>query len=170
MIAMLAVSYASSRIRGRTTSLQVDYILERTQRVPAPLEEAFAFFSQARNLEAITPPWLRFEVLRAPAELRYGSLIHYRLELYRVPIHWLTRIATWQPSRSFVDEQIAGPYPLWEHTHRFSSAQGGTEIYDHVRYRVPGGPLAPVVQRRFVGRWLTQIFDYRAERLQEILG
>src|SRR5436190_3214911 len=147
----------------------MDYIFERTQQVPVELDDAFAFFSQARNLEALTPLWLRFEVLRAPDELRYGSLIHYRLELVRLPIRWLTRIATWQPPRSFVDEQILGPYPLWEHTHRFSPVEGGTEIYDHVRYRVPGGPLAPVTQR-VVARWLEQIFDYRAKRLQEILG
>lgn len=147
----------------------MDYILERTQRVPVDLDEAFAFFSEARNLEAITPPWLRFEVLRAPDDLHYGSLILYRLELFRLPIHWLTCIQTWQPPRSFVDEEILGPYPLWEHTHRFSRVDAGTEIYDHVRYRVPGGPLAPVAGR-IVARWLEQIFDYRAWRLKEILG
>jgi ligand-binding SRPBCC domain-containing protein len=148
----------------------MEYILERTQIVPVPIQEAFAFFSQARNLEEITPSWLHFEVLRAPDQLRHGSLLAYRLELFRVPVHWLTRIALWQPPRSFTDEQISGPYPLWEHTHRFSPADGGTEIYDHVRYEVPGGPLAPVVQRPFVGRWLDEIFDYRAARLREILG
>jgi ligand-binding SRPBCC domain-containing protein len=147
----------------------MDYILERTQQVPVALDEAFAFFSQARNLEAITPPWLRFEVLRAPDELGHGSLIQYRLELYRVRIKWLTRIETWQPPRSFVDEELLGPYPLWEHTHRFSPVSGGTEIYDHVRYRLPGGLLAPIAHW-VVARWLEQIFDYRAERLREILA
>jgi hypothetical protein len=47
---------------------------------------------------------------------------------------------------------------------------GGTEIYDHVCYGVPGGRLAPAVQRLFVGRWLDEIFDFRAERLRELLG
>ena len=147
----------------------MDYILERTQQVPVAIDEAFAFFSQARNLEAITPPWLRFEVLRAPDELGHGSLIQYRLELYRVPIKWLTRIEAWQPPRSFVDEELLGPYPLWDHTHRFSPVSGGTEIYDHVRYRLPGGLFAPIVHR-VVARWLEQIFDYRADRLREILA
>ena len=59
----------------------MEYILERTQIVPASIQHAFGFFSEARNLEEITPSWLRFEVLRAPNELRYGSLIAYRLEL-----------------------------------------------------------------------------------------
>jgi ligand-binding SRPBCC domain-containing protein len=148
----------------------MEYILERTQFVPVSIQEAFGFFSEAHNLEEITPSWLRFEVLCAPDRLGYGSLLAYRLELFRVPIHWLTRISTWHPPRSFADEQISGPYPLWEHTHRFSEMDGGTEIYDHVRYRVPGGMLAPLVQRPFVGRWLDEIFDYRAARLEEILG
>jgi ligand-binding SRPBCC domain-containing protein len=148
----------------------MEYILERTQIVPVPIQETFGFFSEARNLEEITPGWLRFEILQAPAELRYGALLAYRLELFRVPIHWLTRIVTWQPPRSFADEQISGPYPLWEHTHRFSPTNGGTEIYDHVRYRVPGGALAPLLQRPFVGPWLDEIFDYRAARLRELLG
>ena len=72
----------------------MEYILERTQTVHVSIEDAFGFFSQAGNLEEITPSWLRFEVLRAPDELCYGSLLAYRLELFRVPIHWLTRIAT----------------------------------------------------------------------------
>ena len=148
----------------------MDYILERTQQVAVPLDEAFEFFADARNLEEITPPWLRFEVLHAPDQLGYGSLIHYRLELFRVPVHWLTRIATWQPPRTFEDEQLAGPYPLWEHTHRFTPVDGGTEIFDHVRYRLPGGPLGPLVEKLLVRRWLDDIFDFRARKLGEILG
>ena len=147
----------------------MEYILERTQTVPASIQHAFAFFSKARNLEEITPAWLRFEVLRSPNELRYGSLIAYRLELFQVPIHWLTRIAIWQPPRSFADEQISGPYPLWEHTHRFSRVNNdGTEIYDRSLSRARR-PLAPLAQKLFVGGWLDEIFDYRAERLREIL-
>ena len=53
----------------------MQYILERTQTVPVSIQDAFGFFSEARNLEEITPSWLRFEVLGVPNELRYGSLI-----------------------------------------------------------------------------------------------
>ena len=66
--------------------------------------------------------------------------------------------------------QVAGPYPLWEHTHRLTSVPGGTEIFDHVRYRVPGGPLAPLVRRFAVAHWLDAIFDYRTARLRELLA
>ena len=137
--------------------------------MPRPLEDTFAFFSSAHNLEAITPPWLRFRILEAPQKLEEGSLIRYRLRLFGIPIDWHAVIGRWTPPRAFTDVQAVGPYPLWEHAHRFSPVRGGTEIYDHVRYRVPGGPLAPIVQP-LVGRWLDEIFDYRAARLGELLS
>lgn len=140
--------------------------LQRTQLIPRGLEETFAFFADAHNLEAITPPWLHFRILEAPAELKQGALLRYRLRLFGIPVRWLTEISVWEPPRSFTDRQLRGPYLLWEHTHRFTGVEAGTEIYDNVRYRVPGGPLAP---RRFVGRLVDEIFDYRAARLRELL-
>ena len=147
-----------------------EFVLERTQVLPRPRDEVFAFFSDPLNLEAITPAWLHFRVTSAPERLQRHSFLRYRLRLRGVGFGWLTEIVEWSPPAGFTDVQLTGPYPLWEHTHRFVPVPSGTEIYDHVRYRVPGGRLAPAVQRPFVGRWLDEIFDFRAERLREILG
>ena len=96
------------------------HILERQQRVELPIERAFEFYGEARNLEAITPPWLGFEVTTpAPVEMRAGTLLDYRLKLHRVPVRWRTRIEAWEPPQRFVDAQLSGPYALWEHTHEF---------------------------------------------------
>ena len=134
-----------------------------------PLAETFAFFADPWNLEAITPAWLRFRIVTAPARVAGGALIVYRLRLFGIPIRWRTEIAEWKPPRSFTDVQRAGPYPLWVHTHRFRSVPAGTEIFDHVRFCLPGGPLAPVVYRLVVRRWLDEIFDFRRSRLAELL-
>jgi ligand-binding SRPBCC domain-containing protein len=83
-----------------------------------------------------------------------------------VPVRWLTEIREWTPPRGFVDVQLRGPYLLWEHTHRLTPRPGGTEIYDHVRYRAPGGVLV----EPWVRRQLDAIFDYRVERVHELLG
>ena len=149
---------------------RMEFSLERSQVVAARLDEAFDFFADPWNLEAITPPWLRFRIVEAPARLERGAHLRYRLQLFRVPIHWHTEIVAWQPPRSFTDLQLSGPYPLWEHTHRLSPARGGTEIFDLIRYRLPGGVLAPVVQRLAVGRWLDAIFAFRSARMRELLG
>ena len=148
----------------------MDYALERTQVVPVAVEEAFAFFADPFNLEAITPPWLRFSIVEAPDRLERGSRLRYRLRLCGAPIRWLTEIVDWSPPRSFTDLQLSGPYQLWEHTHRLNPTAEGTEIFDLVRYRLHGGALAPLVQRLAVGRWLDDIFDYRAARMRELLG
>ena len=144
--------------------------LERRQVVPRPLDETFAFFATPGNLEAITPGWLRFRIVSSPPALEAGSRLRYRLRLFGLPIRWLTEITSWHPPRAFTDLQLAGPYPLWEHAHRFTAVEGGTEVYDLVRYRVPGGPLAPLVDRLVVRRWLRDIFDYRRDRLAELLA
>ncbi len=146
-----------------------DVVLERTQVLPRPPEEVFAFFADAWNLQAITPGWLRFRIIEAPDRLEQGSLIRYRLRLFGVPIRWKTEIADWHEPRTFTDVQLEGPYPLWIHSHRFTRVAGGTEVYDAVRYRVPGGPAAPLVGW-VVARWLDGIFDFRRRRLEGLLG
>jgi len=135
---------------------------------PQPLERVFAFFAEARNLEAITPPWLGFEVLTpAPIEMRPGALIDYRLRLHGVRLGWRTEISVWQPPHRFVDEQRRGPYREWVHEHTFAGQDDGTLVGDHVRYRVPGGRL---VHELFVRREVERIFDFRRERLAQLLG
>lgn len=146
-----------------------DSELERRQVVTRTLEETFDFFANPHNLAAITPPWLSFRIVEAPERLGPRALLRYRLSVLGVPVDWRTEIADWRPPRSFTDVQVAGPYRLWIHTHRFASVDGGTEIYDHVRYRVPGGPLAPLVHAAFVRPRLEEIFAFRARRLAELL-
>lgn len=146
-----------------------DRVLQRTQVVPVELDEAFAFFADAWNLERITPPWLRFRILAAPPSLERGSLLVYRLRLFGFPIRWRTEIVDWRPPRGFTDVQRSGPYRRWEHTHRLTRVDGGTEIYDHVVYRLPCEPIAGVVAPVTVRPWLTAIFDYRARETESSL-
>ena len=139
------------------------HVLERCQRLPVPAERAFAFFGDAHNLEAITPPWLRFRVLTPGAiEMRADALIEYRLRLHGLPLSWLTRIEVWEPPHRFVDVQLRGPYALWEHTHTFEPAgEDAVVISDRVRYALPFGRLGELARRLFVRRDLDRIFDHR---------
>lgn len=148
------------------------HLLEREQRVPFPIERAFAFYGDAHNLERISPPWLGFEVATPrPIEMGVGTLIEYRLRLHRVPMRWRTRIEAWEPPHRFVDAQIQGPYSLWEHTHAFEEdGPEATIIRDRVRYSIPFGPLGELADRLLVRRDLKQIFDYRRDAVARELG
>lgn len=141
------------------------------QWVGADIERTFAFFSNAANLETITPPYLHFRILTPlPIEIREGALIEYRIRLFGAPVHWLTRIEEWQPGRSFTDVQVRGPYALWVHRHRFTAREGGTLVEDHVEYRVPGTPLSAPVHSLFVRPTVERIFAHRRRAIERILG
>jgi hypothetical protein len=147
------------------------HILERTQRLAVSRERAFELYSEARNLERITPPWLGFRVTTPGAiEMGEGALIEYRLKLHGFPVRWRTQIAAWQPPLRFVDVQLRGPYALWEHTHTFERVdERSVEIGDRVRYALPLGPLGEIAHAAFVERDLREIFDYRAHAVAEWL-
>jgi ligand-binding SRPBCC domain-containing protein len=146
------------------------HCIERAQLVPLPVDEAFAFFADAYNLEAITPPWLRFRILTPrPIAMAEGALIDYRLQLHRVPCRWHTRIETWVPGRRFVDRQVSGPFSHWEHRHAFESRPDGTLIRDLVVYRMPLGPLGELARSVLIGRDLERIFDYRRDAVERLL-
>jgi ligand-binding SRPBCC domain-containing protein len=149
------------------------FTLEQEQRLPGTPEQVFPFFADARNLEAITPPLLRFEVVtpgRIP--MRVGTLIQYRLTLRGIGIDWLTSIQEWEPPHRFVDVQVRGPYGLWHHTHEFTPAPGGngTIMRDTVRYAIGFGPLGALAHRLVVRRDLEAIFDFRAQAVGRMLG
>lgn len=142
--------------------------LDRALWVPRPLSSVFPFFADAKNLEQLTPDWLRFQILSPlPIEMRVGALIDYRIRLYKIPMRWRTLISAWEPPYRFVDEQIRGPYSLWWHEHTFVEQDGGTLLEDHVRYRAPLGFIAHPLM---VNRQLQRIFDYRTEVIRRLFG
>ena len=137
------------------------------QDLPVPRSEVFPFFADPANLEALTPPWLRFEVLTPkPLPRGEGALFDYRIRVRGLSIRWRTLIETFVPGEKFVDRQIAGPYALWHHTHRFEDlADGGTRMTDTVRYRLGWGFIGRVVTALWVRRDIARIFEYRKQVL-----
>src|SRR3954464_12648864 len=142
------------------------FTLRREQVLPGRPEDVFPFFADARNLEAITPPYLSFEVV-TPGDIpmRVGTLIQYRLTLRGISLNWLTSIQDWDPPHRFVDVQVRGPYALWHHTHGFAPGADGasTIMSDTVRYAIGFGVAGGLAARAFVHRDVAGIFDFRRE-------
>jgi ligand-binding SRPBCC domain-containing protein len=136
--------------------------LESDLWLPRPLDEVFAFFADAANLEALTPPWLHFRIRTPkPIAMRPGTLIDYSIRVHGIPISWQSEISVWEPPHRFVDIQRRGPYRRWEHTHGFAAAQGGTRVTDSVEFDVPFAFAAGW----FVKRDVARIFAFRRQAL-----
>jgi len=149
----------------------MNHTLRRTTFLSADLAEVFDFFENPRNLETITPPWLRFRVTStSDATVRKGSRIRYRLSLHGIPMSWESQITEYEASSHFADEQITGPYAHWYHRHTFRHVAGGVEMTDDVDYRLPFGLLGRLVERLVVRHQLRAIFDYRTQAIAERFG
>lgn len=135
------------------------HLLVAKTRISRSVEEVFDFFGNAHNLERLTPPFLRFEILTPdPISMRQGALIDYRLSLRGIPVRWRSEITVWEPNQRFVDTQVRGPYRWWVHEHRFEPADDGTLMTDRVEYAVLGGAL---VNYLLVEPDLRRIWEYR---------
>jgi ligand-binding SRPBCC domain-containing protein len=146
------------------------YCLSTWQWLPRPREDVFRFFSDARNLQRITPAFLHFEVLTpGRIEMRTGTLIDYRLTLRGIPLRWKSQITLWEPPQRFADVQVRGPYSEWVHTHTFEEEDGGTLVRDVVRYRLWGpGFLTGIINRVLVAPDTKRIFEFRHNALEGI--
>lgn len=143
---------------GRNTLVVAEQV------IPRPIDEVFTFFSDARNLERLTPELIRFRILTPmPIEMSVGTIIDYKMRIHGIPVKWRTRIVEWNPPHRFADEQLKGPYRLWHHTHTFTPCEEGTRIGDRVEYRPIGGALINIL---FVKRDVRNIFEYRQRMLE----
>jgi ligand-binding SRPBCC domain-containing protein len=148
------------------------HVFRREQRLEAPPDAVFSFFADARNLEAITPPLLRFRLLTPePIAMGVGTFLQYALRIHGVPVRWDTLIQEWEPSHRFVDVQVRGPYRLWHNTHEVEAVDGGAAslMRDTVCYSVGFGPLGEAARRAVVARDVAAIFAFRAERVPELV-
>lgn len=148
------------------------HCLETTLRLPIDRAEAWAFFSDPRNLAAITPPDMGFEITSELPERVYpGLIVTYRVRpLARIPVTWVTEITHVAEGERFVDAQRMGPYRLWHHQHHFRDVAGGTEVRDIVHYSVLPGPLGSLVNRAVVRGRLQAIFNFRQGMLEQRFG
>ncbi len=145
-----------------------DRMFSAEQWVSKDINSAFSFFSEAKNLEKITPPLLNFKILNmSTKEIKQGSIINYKLKIHGVPAKWTTLIAEWKPPLMFVDNQEKGPYDRWYHTHNFEELAEGTLLTDQVLYRLPVGFLGAMVAGRFVLNDVKNIFSYRKKVIKE---
>jgi ligand-binding SRPBCC domain-containing protein len=147
-------------------------VLRRTQLLDGTPEEVFPFFADAENLDAITPPLLRFRTLTpGPVRMAHGTVVQYALRLHGVPLRWTSVIQAWEPPHRFIDVQLVGPFGLWHHEHRFApSGDGGTLMTDTVHHGVGLGPAGALARRLFVLRDVDAIFDHRARVIPALLA
>ena len=148
------------------------HYLHFEQLVPARLNDVWAYFADPINLNELTPPDMKFEIVTGGDVRMYeGQIIEYRVEFVRgVRSRWLTEIAHVREGTYFVDEQRLGPYRFWYHEHIFEPQGQGVKMSDRVTYAVPFGVLGDLINSIWIRHRLARVFEYRRKKIIALFG
>lgn len=148
------------------------YTKTAKQNLPITVEEAWAFLSDPKNLKAITPAYMGFDIIAgADRPMFPGQIIQYTVTpVFGIKTKWVTEITHVKDNEYFVDEQRFGPYALWHHKHFITAIPGGVEMEDIIDYKVPMGFLGQLVHPIIVKPKLDEIFEYRQQKLITLFG
>ncbi len=148
------------------------YKQETVQHVNASVEECWAFFSNPRNLQKITPEGMGFQITDFDQKSMYpGQIIQYKVTpLFGITLSWMTLITCVKENSYFIDEQKFGPYSFWHHKHFFEATPTGTKMTDVVHYGLPLGILGRIMNTVVVKNKLKSIFEYRVTKVDELFN
>lgn len=148
------------------------HTLHTKQNLPISVSEAWAFFSNPKNLKVITPDYMGFHIQSGADRPMYsGQIIEYIVTpLFGIKTKWITEITHSVHQQYFVDEQRYGPYSLWHHKHFIKEIDGGVEMEDLLHYKLPFGFLGQLAHPLLVKPKLNEIFEYRKNKLIELFG
>jgi len=148
------------------------YRLASKQGRPITMDQAWVFLSNPKNLKAITPEYMSFDIISgADKPMFAGQIIQYIVTpILGIKTTWVTEITHIVDKKYFVDEQRFGPYALWHHKHFINPIEGGVEMEDIIDYKVPFGFIGRMVHPFLVKPKLIEIFNYRTKKLVELFG
>jgi uncharacterized protein (TIGR01777 family) len=137
--------------------------------LPVSAETAYQWHERPGAFERLAPPWEAVRLLRRQGTLADG-LVELALRVGPVTLPWIARHRDGVPGRSFVDEQVRGPFARWVHTHRFHpDGPDRCQMTDEIDYELPCGRLGRLGER-WVEHRAARGFRYRHQTLCDDLA
>lgn len=142
------------------------HFLRRVE-LPVSADEAFAWHERPGAFERLAPPWEAVEVIQRQGSIHPGDRTVVRLWIAGLPIHWVAEHYGYEAGRQFCDRELAGPFAVWQHVHRFVPDGERCVLEDDITFRVPGGLLGSLAAGGYARRSLERMFAYRQRITQD---
>jgi len=134
----------------------------REVELPVSAPEAFAWHTRPGALERLLPPWDDVRVVSRTGGVENGARVELSVPVGPLRLKWVAEHCDVDPPRAFRDVSLRGPFPRWDHQHRFvPHGEEGCVLVDRVDYACPGGPLGRMFGSGHVQRQLERMFRYR---------
>ncbi len=152
--------------------------IERTVEIDVPLERVFAFVTDMRNHRLVVPPQTQEQLLDAGDNpMHVGTVVRLRARYGGVRWTLSSRITVFEPPDTlqpdkayFRDEQVSGPFALWQHDHWFTAlSDGSTRLTDRFTYAAPFGPLGRLAERLWLDNRMRQLLEYMQTAEKQLL-
>jgi len=145
-------------------------VFERHSKLPFPAEDVFAYHVRQGAFERLLPPWEDRRVGRQVGGVSDGGRVVFDAGRGPLGRRRVAERSGYDEGRQFTDSQVKGPFAQWEHTHRFLPlGDQGSELIDHVEYRLPAGWISDAVASGAVARQMERLFRFRHRRARNDL-
>lgn len=135
----------------------------RRTRLEAPAEAVFRWHARPGALQRLCPPWEAVDVLEHNGGgITDGSRVTLTIHAGPLRFRWVAEHRDYLEDRQFRDLQVAGPFALWDHTHRMEpDGPAACYLEDHIKYALPLSSLTHWLVDPFLRRKLDRLFAYR---------
>ncbi|GAA3116132.1 SRPBCC family protein [Streptomyces rectiviolaceus] len=97
-----------------------------------------------------------------------GDTVTWEARHFGVRWRMTSRISAYERPGRFVDEQVAGPFKRWHHTHHFApDGRGGTVMRDVIEFAAPFGLLGTGVEAVALARYMHKLIEARNVHVKE---
>jgi ligand-binding SRPBCC domain-containing protein len=145
-------------------------IIEKSVTIAAPIEAVFDFHLDQKNLELISPDWMKTKLIRESGS-DLGKIVEVKVVQYNIfPSRWIVRTEEYDRPVRLTDLMLSGPMKSFRHERTFSQPCASlTELKDHIEYEVPFGLIGKIADSVSIRKMLEQMFDYRHTKTKETL-
>jgi uncharacterized protein (TIGR01777 family) len=147
---------------GLANKLESVELFVRRTHLDAPADAVFRWHERPGAFERLTPPWEAVRVVERHGGIADGGRVVLRMGPGPFGVRWVAAHRDYIAGEQFRDEQIAGPFARWVHTHRVEPDGGrGCWLEDRIEYALPCGALGALVGGGYTRRKLARMFRYR---------
>ncbi len=89
-------------------------------------------------------------------QMQLGDTVTWEAVHFGVRQRLTSKIVAYERPHMFIDEMQRGAFARWRHTHRFTTLNGGTSMFDEVDYASPLGLLGNIADALFLKNYMTR--------------
>jgi len=144
-------------------------VFEKVSVIKCSVEDLFDFHLDVKNLEIITPPDMKVELLSELTTPKVGDILRLKSTKGFISSVWEVEVKELVRPNLLLDEALKSPFKTFRHSHIFLEVDDGCcELRDVIEYELPFGFVGNLFD--FVIRSeFKKMFEHRHRETKRIL-